>query len=123
MVCNGLATCVEQKINVFLASSKFHKKVQAANEPFEQFVMDLRLLVKGCAYANSDEMIRYRIVFGIYSPGMREKLLHVGSEQTLSKTLDIAWSHDISEAQLKTISGSANTQREDTVHAMLTGIT
>jgi len=34
--------------NVIFACYKFQKKIQAANEPFEQFVTDLSLLVKDC---------------------------------------------------------------------------
>ncbi|KAL1261469.1 hypothetical protein QQF64_006734 [Cirrhinus molitorella] len=47
--------------------------VQDEREPFEQFVTDLRLLVKDCNYANSDEMIRDRTVFGIHSPKVQDE--------------------------------------------------
>ncbi len=69
---------VEPKANVIFARYKFHEKVQGEREPFEQFVTDLRLLIKDCSYANSDEMIRDRIVFGIHSPKVREKLFECG---------------------------------------------
>jgi len=78
------------KANVISAHYKFQEKIQAANKPYEQFVTDLRLLVKDCAYANNEEMLRHCIVFGIYSPAVREKLLSVGSELTLDKAVDIA---------------------------------
>ena len=71
------------KANVIFSHYKFQEKIQAANESFEQFLTDLRLLVKDCAYANSEELVRDCIVFCIYSPVVREKLLSVGSEQTL----------------------------------------
>lgn len=32
------------------------RKIQGVNEPFELFVTDLRLLVKDCNYANSEEI-------------------------------------------------------------------
>jgi hypothetical protein len=41
-------------------------------------VTELYLLEKDCDYANKDEMVRNRIVFGIHSPHVREKLLDVG---------------------------------------------
>ena len=62
------------------ARYKFHEKVQGINEPFEQCMTDLRLLMKDCNYANSEELIQDRVVFGIHSPRVREKLLSVGSE-------------------------------------------
>ena len=60
------------KTNVIFARYKFHEKIQGVNEPFEQFVTDLRLLVKDCNYANNEEMIRDRIVFGIHSPRVND---------------------------------------------------
>lgn len=36
---------------------------------------ELKLLVKDCDYANSDEMVRDRIVFTTNSPKVHEKLL------------------------------------------------
>ena len=70
---------VAPKTNTIFARYKFHEKVQGASESFEQFVTELRLLVKDCDYANNDEMVRDCIVFGIHSPRVREKLLNVGS--------------------------------------------
>lgn len=109
---------VEPKANVIFARYKFHEKIQGDREPFEHFVTDLRLLAKDCNYANSDEMIRDRIVFGIHSPKVREKLLNAGSELTLEKAIDIARSHELAQAQLKTISNSMSTSREHAVHSV-----
>ena len=80
---------------------------------------ELRLLVKDCDYANKDEMVRDRIVFGIHSPRVREKLLNVGSEVTLDKAIDIARSHELAQAQMKNIlRGSTCASREQAVHAV-----
>lgn len=106
---------VMPKSNVIFARYKFNEKVQGQNEPFEQFVTDLRLLAKDCNYANSEEMIRDRVVFGIRSPRVREKLLDAGSELTLDKAIDIVRSHEIAQEQLRTISGSSN---EHSVHTV-----
>ncbi len=108
---------VEPKANVIFARYKFHEKVQGEREPFEQFVTNLRLLIKDCNYANSDEMIRDRIVFGIHLPKVREKLLNVGSELTLEEAIDVARSHELAQAQLKTIASSMSTSREHAAHA------
>ncbi len=109
---------VEPKANVIFARYKLHEKVQGEREPFEQFVTDLRLIIKDCIYANSDEMIRDRIVFGIHSPKVREKLLNVGSELMVEKAIDVARSHELAQAQLKTIASSMSTSREHAVHAI-----
>ena len=63
----------------------------------------MRLLAKDCGYANSKEMIRDRVVFGVDSHKVCEKLLNVGSDLTLDKARDIARSYEIERVQLKTI--------------------
>lgn len=109
---------VMPKSNIIFARYKFHEKVQGANEPFEQFLTDLRLLVKDCNYANNEEMVRDRVVFGIHSPKVREKLLNVGSDLTLDRAIDIVRSHDMAQAQLKTIASGSSGLQEQTVHAI-----
>lgn len=89
------------KANPIFARYKFHEKTQGSSESFEHFVTELKLLVKDCGYTNSDEMVRDRIVFATNSPRVREKLLSNGPELTLEKAIDIARSHELSQAQLK----------------------
>lgn len=52
------------KTNIF-AHYESHEKVQGISKPLEQFVKYSRLLVKDCNFANSEEMIRDCVVFGI----------------------------------------------------------
>ncbi len=92
---------VMPKKNTIFARYKFNEKVQGANETLEQFATELKLLVKECDCANEEEMVRDRIVFGIHSPKVREKLLSVGSELTLDKAMDIARSHELALAQMQ----------------------
>ena len=108
---------VMPKKNTIFARYKFHEKMQGSNETLEQFVTEL--LEQDCAYANQDEMVRDRIVFGIHSTKVREKLLNVGSELTLDKAVDIARAHKLSHTQMRTISGgTSNGLREQSVHAI-----
>ena len=64
--------------------------MQQAGESFEQFLTELKLLVKDCGYADPDEMVRDRVVIGCYSSKAREKLIHEGSDLILEKAIDIA---------------------------------
>ncbi len=57
-------------------------------------------------------------MLGIHSPKVREKLLNVGSELMLEKAKDVARSHELAQAQLKTIASSMSTSREHAVHAI-----
>ena len=56
---------VTPKSNEVFARYKFQAQVQAEGEPFENFVTDLKLLVKDCSYPEDEKMVRDRIVFGV----------------------------------------------------------
>lgn len=59
-------------------------------------------------------MVRDRIVFGVQSAKVREKLLNEGSELTLHKAMDIARSHEFAQAQTRAI--EANVSCMTTAH-------
>ncbi|XP_062593874.1 uncharacterized protein LOC134255374 [Saccostrea cucullata] len=63
----------------------------------------LKVGVKDCGYQNADEMVRDRLVFGVRSDKIREKLINEGSNLTLEKAIDIARTYELSQAQLKTM--------------------
>ncbi|KAL1276716.1 hypothetical protein QQF64_036339 [Cirrhinus molitorella] len=69
---------VMPKKNHIYARYKFQEKVQTDGESFDNFVTELKLLVKDCGYTNADEMVRDRIVFAINSAKVKEKLLNYG---------------------------------------------
>lgn len=96
---------VKPRTNVIYNRYKFHSRMQKETETFDQYVTDLKLLVKDCNFGNSDEMVRDRIVIGIRNSKIREKLINIGSELTLEKALDIARTHELSAAQAKSMSG------------------
>ena len=88
-------------IQYFPATTEFHKRVQAESETVEQFVTDLKLLVRDCSFKKPDEMIRNRIVFGTNSRKIRTKLIYEGKELTLDKAVDIARAYEMSQLQMK----------------------
>ncbi|CAG2216619.1 unnamed protein product [Mytilus edulis] len=94
---------VKPKSNQVFSSYKFQCRLQKTNETCEEFVTDLKVLVKDCQYANPDRMVRDRIVFGTKSSKVREKLINEGSELTLEKALDIARTYELSQRQLQTM--------------------
>ena len=101
----------------FFSCYKFNKRVQGVGGPFKQFVTELRLLVKDCDYANSEEMVQDHVDFEINSLEVREKLLNNGSDLTLDKTIDIARSHGMAKAQLKS-SNHYTIQRDQALHTV-----
>ena len=85
--------------------------MQNPEEPFEQFVAELQLLVKDCEYDKQDEMVRDRIVAGVKNSKIRAKLLNEGSTLTLTRTLEVARTHELSHTQ-------CNAMEEKTVNAV-----
>ena len=63
------------KSNRVFARYKFHQKVQQEGESFEQFLTDLKLLVKDCGYGDPDKMVRDRVVIRCHASKTREKLI------------------------------------------------
>lgn len=89
------------------------------NTIFARYKFNDRLLVKQCGYANSDEMVRDRIVFATNPPQVREKLSGQGSDLMLRKPIDIARSYEVAQDQPKTmISPRASTQAPMAAHAV-----
>lgn len=96
---------VKPRTNVIYNRYRFQTRIQADTETFDQFVTELKLMVRDCNYEKSEEMVRDRIVIGVKSHKIREKLINVGSDLTLQKALDIARLHEQSTSQARQISG------------------
>ena len=91
---------VSPKANPVFARFKFHSRVQDSSETAEKFITALRILAQDCDFKDPEEMIRDRIVFGTNSLKVREKLISKGAKLTLDKAVEIARSHESSQAQL-----------------------
>ena len=85
------------------ARYKFHQEVQQEGESFEQFLIDLKLLVKDCDYVDPDEMVRNRVIIGCNATKTRRRLIQEGSDLTLEKAIDIVRTDEISKAQFESM--------------------
>ena len=65
----------------------------------EQFITRLKVLSKDYSFVEEyiDNMIRDRLVFGIKSQKIREKLLTVGENLTLAKAVQICQSYEYAQ--------------------------
>ena len=113
---NRYKAYITPKANPIYARYRFNVKMEGESESFEQFITELKLLVKDCIYPNdfSDEMVRDHIVFATNSTQLREKLLSQGADLTLEKAIDIACSHELAQQQLKSMGQSS--KAHETVH-------
>ena len=67
----------------------FHKRDQG-NENIKQYVTDLKLIANDCDFGTrGDYLIRDRLVFGVKSDRIREKLLSEGGTLTLARAIEI----------------------------------
>ena len=84
---------------------QFHKRQQSSEETFESFMTDLKNLVRDCGYGHEirDEMVRDRIVSGLFSDQIREKLLTKGDTLTLESTVEIVTTHEATKQQMSTM--------------------
>ena len=95
---------VQPKLNPVFARFKFNNEVQGV-QTLEQFFTRLRTLAKDCNYGEEEDMIRDRIVFGVASPKIREKLINEGDKLTLDRAIQISQSHEYAQQQLKAMNG------------------
>ena len=94
---------VQPKLNPVFCRFKFNNEVQGDNT-MEQFVTNVRLLARDCRFPNEPEMIRDRIVFGVKSQKVREKLINEGEKLTMDKAIEICQNFEYAQEQLKSMS-------------------
>ena len=96
---------VRPKSNQIYSRYKFLSRVQKDTDTFEEYLTDLKILVKVCGYATPDEMVRDAIVFGTKDHTVREKCINEGSDLTLEKAVNFGRTLELSKAQLKSMAG------------------
>ena len=81
----------------------FHSRKQLQGEPIEQFVTDLKLKAQTCQFDNlRDSMIRDRLVLGVSSQRVRERLLRE-DDLDLDKAVKICQAAEATEKQILTL--------------------
>ena len=87
-IVNALNDYFLPKTNVIYERYKFNMHNQAHHETIDEYVSALRHLVASCELGNlKDDLIRDRIVLGIYDDNLQARLLHE-DELTLSQAID-----------------------------------
>ncbi|XP_062570142.1 uncharacterized protein LOC134232211 [Saccostrea cucullata] len=87
--------------NITVWRHRFHTRVQGKIETIDQYVTDLKIISKNCKFgALEDEMLRDRIVCGVYSEKVKERLLR-DNELTLQKALSMCRANEESQNRLK----------------------
>ncbi|XP_006813690.1 uncharacterized protein LOC102809558 [Saccoglossus kowalevskii] len=85
------------KKSLVVSRHKFNTRNQGRNESIDDFVTALKILAKDCAFGTMrDELIRDRIICGIYCEQVKDKLLQK-QDPNLEKTLTICRAHEESK--------------------------
>lgn len=93
--------------NVIFERYKFNSIVQQENQPFDSFLTELRKAVKTTGYKDQDDMIRDRIVMGIWEHSTQERLLREG-KLTLNKAIDLCRATEVSKSQAKVLQNESH---------------
>ena len=85
--------------NFIFERAKFNRRKQEEGEPVDDFIVDLYRLAQYCNYGTlHDELIRDRIVVGLRSPALSEKLQR-DADLTLEKAMQIAREYEAIKKQ------------------------
>ena len=80
---------------------KFNTRNQKEGEPFQSFVVDLKILASTCEYdALRDDLIRDKIVCGVTSSFVRKQLLKE-RDLTLDRAIEIGIVNELSDKNNK----------------------
>lgn len=91
------------KKNIVIERFNFNSRSQDPCETFDNFVTDLRKLVKSCEYeTQQDKVLRDRIVLGISDKSLQERLLR-SSDLSLDKTIEFCRAAEAGRKQSEAI--------------------
>lgn len=99
-VVKSFADFCQPKKNEVYESFIFHNRKQKEQEPFNNFLMDLKKLVRTCGFDNPDRMVRDRIVMGVQDERLQKRLLEKDA-LTLVQAIDMARTSEATEKHLK----------------------
>ncbi len=93
----------EPRKNIIMERYKFNTRVQRKDETADQCVTELKLLAKNCEFGILEsELIRDRVVYGIMSERVKERLLRE-QHLTLDRALELCRINEQSEQQMKVL--------------------
>lgn len=110
-VVKSFADFCQPKKNEVYETFIFHGRNQKEEEPFDNFLMDLKKLVRTCGFENQDRMIRDRIVIGVLDERLQKRLLEKDN-LTLSQAIDMARAAEATHKQLKKMQQQHNTDNQ-----------
>ena len=111
--------CCTPKKNLTYERHVFHSRKQHADETFDHFLTDLKIIIRKCSYGQlADDLLRDQIVEGIQSNKVRARLLRE-SELDLQKCIDICRADEAATARMKSLSNTCDLNNVDQVNTVV----
>lgn len=100
-IINAFEVFCKTRVNETYERFKFFKRKQRENEPFNDFLMDIRKLAKSCGFVNLESsLLKDQIVSGIFSDQTRKELLKT-TDLNYGKAVEMCRSTETSSIQVK----------------------
>jgi hypothetical protein len=95
---------VNPQANFLVSRHKLHR-AQQGDRPFEEFLIDTRLVLGDCGYDATvrDEMLRHTIVFGLKEDKVRTRCMEKGNGLTLKQAIVYARTFEATRLKTKEI--------------------
>ena len=87
------------KKNVVYERHKFWSRRQNEGEPFDKWLKEVRVIAKDCEFGDEEDMIRDKIVYGVFDKKVQERMLRK-SDLTLKDATDMCRAAEASQTQL-----------------------
>lgn len=91
------ANYIRPRKNKSIARHCFKQRKQGAEEGFDHFVKDLKLLLIDCEYTDSLDMLIDAIIAGVREKRVQERLLDKGEDLKLTKAIEIPQQFEMSK--------------------------
>lgn len=98
--------CKPKKNEVYETYMFFNRR-QKDNEPFDNYLMDIKKLVRTCGFTEPDRMLRDRIVLGTNDEKLQKRLLEMESLD-LKKAIDAARAAEATKKHTAEMQSTAN---------------
>ena len=106
---------VKPRREIIRATVKFNNRKQTQTERFDDFVTELKILVRGCDYGNmEDRMVRDGIVLRSRNHDVQVKCLEKGDDLDLAMAIKVGQDDEASRESLSVIGGE---EEDSKIHA------
>lgn len=100
------------KVNKSIERHKFNTRTQLEDEPFDNFIKDLRKIASNCEFGRlKDELIKDRIVCGIRDRRVKDRLLREAN-LNLEKAIEICKAAEITDKHMENLKNEMRSTRQ-----------